>query len=129
MSFATEISTIMNANTEINNSVYGIYRETTGTEFDSKKNWIIFTYKRGYNIAVLGDKNAINIYTLYTEVYTNNGSVTETISDKLRTYLTDFTSSTITDITFTNETHSNIADSNNDVAYVNLMEFEVMAQY
>ena len=129
MSFATEISTIMNANTEINKSVYGIYRETTGTEFDSKKNWIIFTYKRGYNIAVLGDKNAINIYTLYTEVYTNNGSVTESISDKLRTYLTDFTSNTITDITFTNETHSNIADNNNDVAYVNLMEFEVMAQY
>jgi len=128
MSFATELATLMNANTTINNSVAGVYRESTGTEFNAKQNWLIYTYKRNNDIAVVGDKDFINMYTLYTEVYTDSAADTETISDVIRTYLTGFSSSTIRDITYVDEMHSNAADVNNNIAFVNLMQFEIMYQ-
>jgi hypothetical protein len=128
MSFASEIATVMNANSTINALVDGIYRETTSTEFNATKNWIIYTYKRENDIAVLGNKNFISEYTFYTEVYTDSALDTETISELLRTYLNGFTSNTIRDITYLTETHSNLADANDNIAYVNLMEFSVIYQ-
>jgi hypothetical protein len=126
MSFASELSTIMNANVAINNSVDGIYRDTTSTEFNAKKNWVIYTYKRGSGIGTLSDKDAIKVYNLYVEIYTSQASLTESISDAIRTYLTGYTSTTFRDISFLNETHSNLADTNNNVAYITLLEFEIL---
>lgn len=126
MSFASELSTIMNANTAINNSVDGIYRDTTSTEFNAKKNWIIYTYKRGNGIGVLSDKDAIKVYNLYVEIYTSKAATTESISDAIRTYLTGYMSASFRDITFLNETHSNLADTNDNVAYITLLEFEIL---
>ena len=128
MSFASELATLMNANTGINSTVDGIYRDTTGTEFKASNNWIIYTYKRDADIGVLGDKSAIKMFTLYTEVYTDKASDTESICEALRSYLIDFTTDTIRDITFRNETHTNLPDVNNNVAYITLMEFGVTYQ-
>ena len=128
MSFATELSTLMNANATINSLVDGIYRETTSTEFNAQKKWVIYTCKQNNSISVLGNKDAISMYTLYVEVYTAKASDTGTISDMIKTYLTGFSSNTIRDISFNTETHSNIADTNNNVAFITLMEFEVVFQ-
>lgn len=128
MSFASELSTLMNANTEINRSVDGIYRDTTSTEFNAKKNWVIYTYKRNNGIGVLSDKDAIKAFTLYVEIYTSNASKTESISDLIRTYLTNYSSATFRDISFSNETHSNLADTSDNVAYITLLEFDILYQ-
>lgn len=128
MSFASEIATVMNANSTINSLVDGIYRETTSTEFNATKNWIIYTYKRENDTAVLGDKDYMREYTLYVEIYTDSGLDTETISDLVRAYLTAYSSDTIRDITYLREAHTNLADANNNVAYVNLMEFNITYQ-
>lgn len=128
MSFAAELSTLMNANAEINSLVDGIYRETTSTEFNANKNWVIYTFKQNNSISVIGNKDAISVFTLYVEVYTDQASETGAISEMLKTYLTGFTSDSIRDISFNTETHSNIADTNEQVAYITLMEFEVLYQ-
>ena len=128
MSFASEIATLMNANSTINSSVDGIYRETTGTEFNASKNWLIYTYKRNNNLAVVGDKDFINSYTLYTEIYTDKSADTESISDLVRNYLITFKSDTIRDITYVDEMHSNLSDQNENIAFINLMQFDVTYQ-
>ena len=128
MSFGSELSTLMNANTAINKLVNGIYRETSGTEFNTLKKWIIYTYKRNPNNAVVGDKDFLNMYSLYTEIWTSNAALTESINDALRTYLTSYASTTIRDITFISESHVNYQESAEDIAYTSLMEFEVTYQ-
>lgn len=128
MGFATELSSLMNSDASINGSVDGIYRDTTSTEFDAKKKWVIYTYRRNGDIGVLGDKDAIEMYTLYVEVYTDRASDTASISESLCSYLTSFTSDTVRDVTFRNETHSNMADANENVAFITLMEFDVTYQ-
>jgi hypothetical protein len=128
MSFATEISTVMNANTTLNSLVDGIYRDTTSTEFNATKTWAIYTYTRNPDMGVVGDRDFINMYTLYVEIYTDKASITESLSDAFRTYLTAFTSSTIRQINYLSETHSNAEDANNNVAFVNLMQFEILYQ-
>lgn len=126
MSFASELSTLMNANSTINNSVDGIYRDTTSTEFNAKKKWVIYTYKKGNGIGVLSDKEAIKTYSLYVEIYTSSAATTASISDLIRTYLTSYVSDTFRDISFANETHSNVADTNDNVAYITLLEFDIL---
>ena len=128
MSFASELATLMNANTAINSTVDGIFRDTTGTEFNASKNWVIYTYKRDADIGVLSVKDLLKMFSLYVEVYTDKASDTESICEAMRAYLIGFNTDSMRDITFRNETHTNLADANNNVSYITLMEFGVTYQ-
>ena len=129
MSFASELSTIMNANTTINKLVAGIYRDTLSNDFNVNKNWIIYSYKKGTGIGVLSDKEAIKVYSVYVEIYTSKAATTESISSQIVTYLTNYTSTTFRDISFVNETHAiGGVDKSNDIAFITLLEFDILYQ-
>jgi len=124
MSLASEIYSVMVADTSLNGYIDGgIFYENLPDNFDLKKKWILYYYRKAEQIDSMSCTNLFQNSELTTTVITQNTSDLTTISDRLVEYLNGKESGNIIDIRFSGDGHSFDREKN---IYMNTLTFNLV---
>jgi hypothetical protein len=125
MSFQSTIYIAMISDTSLNNMVNGgIYFDNLPTNFDLKKDWVVYNFKENERIDTLGGKNVLTIYSLYVKVVSTDTNYLMNITDRLNEYLTNYSNSNLLLINHITDSHQNGLIDDMDI-YENIVEFNV----
>ena len=106
MSFATKLSTLLQADSAINSLV-----ENRIFSFDYPDNLnitysaIVFTYQRTGGTSVLEEANILEEYTVYIVILAPDTVEVDNISEVVKAYLKDYEDSNFLDIVFNGDTN------------------------
>ncbi len=124
MSFATDLSHIMSADTSLNSYCNGgINYENLPENFDLTKNWIVYTFNKTSQDSCLGSDAAIMRYTVVIKILSPSTETLETINDHIVNYLNGKSYNGIKDFLFTSDNHT--LDMEKRV-YMNTLQFNVL---
>lgn len=100
MGFLADIITLMTGDASINNYVNGGIRyEHLPTDFRNDQNWIVFGYTVNDTTDTLSTKNVFTEYNLEIQVVSPSSTTVLDMSDRLTSYLQNYSSISIGDIT------------------------------
>ncbi len=98
MSFASDIYTLLTANTAVNNSVSGIYYQIIPDNESITANNIVYDFYLSESIDILAQNNLIDIYNVDIIILSDDTLEVNTIAGLLRNYLDNYKDSKFGDV-------------------------------
>ena len=98
MSFATDINTLMNANSTINALVTGLYFQNAPDNTALSSEFVVFNYELIDDISSFDAYNEMDIYKLDIGIFGGDTVSTNNITEAFRNYLDNYQTSSFRDV-------------------------------
>ena len=123
MSFATEINTLMNADSTINGLVDGIYFMNAPDNTPLTGEYLVFSYELIGDISSLDDYNEMDIYKLEIAAFSDNTLTLDSIIEAIRDYLDNYNATPFIDFRVISDDRGVEGDKEQ---YSNIIEYSII---
>lgn len=112
MSFATDLKTVMNADSTINGLVSGIYFLNAPDNIDLESEYIVYNYELIDDISSFDAYSTHSIFKVTLAIYSNNSLVMDNIKEAVDAYLNNYEDSNFLDVHYIEDERGTIGEKN-----------------